>query len=102
MSGLVALACAGLLAFGLYLQYHLELEPCPMCMATCYWAGIEQVFYAATVEDALEYGNFDDRPIYEQLALPKEQRSIKMTQMLQKEAVDVWKQYKAKPDKVPY
>ncbi|MGR8918741.1 MAG: disulfide bond formation protein B [Gammaproteobacteria bacterium] len=27
-----ALACAGLLAFGYYLQYHDGLEPCPMCI----------------------------------------------------------------------
>ncbi len=66
-------------------------EPCPMCMATCYWAGIEEVYYAATVEDGFKYGKFDDRPIYEQLALPKEQRSIKMTQLLQDESVEVWK-----------
>ena len=99
----IRLACITLQSFKLPgCILYTSAEPCPMCMATCYWAGIEQVFYAATVEDALEYGNFDDRPIYEQLALPKEQRSIKMTQLLQKEAVDVWKQYKAKPDKVPY
>jgi len=99
----IRLACITLKSFKLPgCILYTSAEPCPMCMATCYWAGIEQVFYAATVEDAFEYGNFDDRPIYEQLALPKEQRSIKMTQMLQEEAVDVWKQYKAKPDKVPY
>src|SRR5580700_12071594 len=34
---------------------YTSAEPCPMCMATCYWAGIEQVFYGATVEDAFEY-----------------------------------------------
>jgi guanine deaminase len=54
------------------------------------------------VEDAFEYGNFDDRPIYEQLALPKEQRSIKLTQLLREEAIAVWKQYQAKPDKIHY
>ena len=27
-----ALACAGLLAYGYYLQYHDGLEPCPMCI----------------------------------------------------------------------
>ena len=43
-----------------------------------------------------------DRPIYEQLALPKEKRSIKLTQMLRDEAVVVWKKYQAKPDKVQY
>lgn len=29
---LLALACAALLAFGYYLQYHDGLEPCPMCI----------------------------------------------------------------------
>lgn len=99
----IRLACITLKSFKLpgCILYS-SAEPCPMCMATCYWAGIEQVFYAATVEDAFHYGDFDDRPIYEQLALPKEERSIKMTQLLQSEAVDVWKQYKAKPDKIAY
>jgi guanine deaminase len=99
----IRLACVTLQSFKLPgCILYTSAEPCPMCMATCYWAGIEQVFYAATVEDALEYGNFDDRPIYEQLALPKEKRSIKLTQLLQDEAVEVWKKYKAKPDKVHY
>ena len=60
-----------------------------MCMATCYWVGIEAFYYAATAENTFKYGNFDDRLIYEQLALPKEQRSIKITQLLQEEAVEV-------------
>jgi len=34
--GLVALACAGLLAFGLYLQHGVGLEPCPMCIVQRY------------------------------------------------------------------
>jgi guanine deaminase len=81
---------------------YTSAEPCPMCLAASYWAGIEQIFYAASVEDAFEYGNFDDRPIYEQLALPKEQRSLKLIQLLRDEAIVVWKQYRAKPDKIQY
>lgn len=81
---------------------YTSAEPCPMCMAACYWAGIEKVFYAATIEDAFEYGNFDDRPIYEQLALPAEKRSIELRQMNRAEAVEVWKKYKTKPDKIQY
>jgi guanine deaminase len=81
---------------------YTSAEPCPMCLSACYWAGIESVYYAASVEDALEYGNFDDRPIYEQLALPKEQRSILLTQMLREEAIVVWQEYRAKPDKIHY
>jgi protein dithiol:quinone oxidoreductase len=34
--GLVLLACAGLLGFGLYLQHVVGLEPCPMCIVQRY------------------------------------------------------------------
>jgi tRNA(Arg) A34 adenosine deaminase TadA len=81
---------------------YTSAEPCPMCLAACYWAGIDQVYYAASVDDAFTFGNFDDRPIYEQLALPKERRAVRLTQLLRDEAVAVWERYQAKPDKVPY
>ena len=32
----MALACAGLLGFALYLQHHVGLEPCPMCIVQRY------------------------------------------------------------------
>src|SRR4249919_841181 len=65
-------------------------EPCPMCLAASYWAGIEHIYYSATVEDTLKYGNFDNRPLYKELALPPEQRAIPRTQLLREEAVEVW------------
>lgn len=34
--GLIAAACVGLLAFGMYLQYAVGLEPCPMCIVQRY------------------------------------------------------------------
>ena len=34
--GLIAVACAGLLAFGLYLQHVVGLNPCPMCIVQRY------------------------------------------------------------------
>lgn len=43
----ICLACIGLLAFGLYLQHVVGLEPCPMCIVQRYalvlvalWAGL--------------------------------------------------------------
>ncbi|WP_334133527.1 disulfide bond formation protein B [Tepidimonas sp.] len=36
VGALVALWCAGLLAFGLYLQHGVGLEPCPMCIVQRY------------------------------------------------------------------
>ncbi len=99
----IRLACITLQSFKLSgCTLYTSAEPCPMCLATAYWAGVERIYYAATVEDALLYGDFDDSFIYKELALPKEQRSIRMTGMLREEAVEVWKKYKAKPDKVPY
>lgn len=35
-SGILGLSCLGLLAFGLYLQYAVGLEPCPMCIVQRY------------------------------------------------------------------
>jgi disulfide bond formation protein DsbB len=35
-AALVLVACLGLLAFGLYLQHGLGLEPCPMCIVQRY------------------------------------------------------------------
>ncbi|QIB32825.1 nucleoside deaminase [Ancylobacter pratisalsi] len=81
---------------------YTSAEPCPMCMAACYWAGIERVFYASTNMDALEYGDFDDSMIYQELKKPVSERSITCVQIMQPEAVEVWKKYKNKEDRVPY
>lgn len=81
---------------------YTSAEPCPMCAAAAYWAGIERIFYAATCEDALEYGDFDDTMIYAELKKPATDRSIPAQQIMRDEAVEVWKKYKAKPDKVHY
>jgi guanine deaminase len=77
-------------------------EPCPMCLATAYWAGLDGIVYGATVADSTKYGNFDDGFIYEQFSKPVEDRAISEQEMLRPEAVEVWKEYQAREDKVPY
>jgi tRNA(Arg) A34 adenosine deaminase TadA len=73
-----------------------------MCAAAAYWAGIKKIYFASTVEDALEYGNFDDSMIYSELKKPTIWRSIPAEQLLRDEAVAVWRDYQKLPGKVQY
>jgi tRNA(Arg) A34 adenosine deaminase TadA len=77
-------------------------EPCPMCLATAYWAGLDGIIYGAVVADSKQYGNFDDEFIYEQLSKPAAQRAISEQSLLRPEAVEVWKEYSERTDKVDY
>lgn len=52
-------------------------EPCPMCLAACYWAEIERIVHAAVVDDAAECG-FEDADCYRELALPKQARRLRI------------------------
>ena len=45
---LVAIACVGLLAFGMYLQHVVGLEPCPMCIVQRYALVIVAVIAGVT------------------------------------------------------
>jgi tRNA(Arg) A34 adenosine deaminase TadA len=70
-------------------------EPCPMCLAACYWAQIERVVHAATVADAAESG-FEDAEYYRQLALPKQRRTLRIEtadERLRAEAVGVQRRF---------
>lgn len=77
-------------------------EPCPMCLATAYWAGLDGIIYGATVSDSKKYGNFDDDFIYAELSKPVADRAISEQSLMRPEAVEVWKQYAARKDKVDY
>lgn len=77
-------------------------EPCPMCLSAIYWSRIEKIYYAATIADALKYGNFDDSFIYEQFTKPASQRAIPQEELLRDEGVEIWKKYAALPDKTHY
>ncbi|KRG14200.1 nucleoside deaminase [Lederbergia galactosidilytica] len=56
-------------------------EPCPMCLTAIYFSGIQKVYYCETVEEAKTVGLGTSSFIYKELALPKQQRSVKMEQM---------------------
>ena len=63
-------ACAVLGTFDLSgCELYTSCEPCPMCLAACYWAHISRVYYAAGRDDAAAAG-FDDDMIYVEVAKP--------------------------------
>ena len=95
-------ACQRLKTFKLdECELYTSCEPCPMCLSAIYWARLHAVFYANTRKDAA-WIDFDDDFLYRQVALPLSRRSLKMKQMLHREALEAFREWKAKPDKVPY
>lgn len=56
-------------------------EPCPMCLTAIYFAGIEKVYYCASVEDAKEAGLGKSEIIYKELQKEKADRTLDMVHM---------------------
>lgn len=95
-------ACKKLKTFHLSdCELYTSCEPCPMCLAAIYWARFKRVYYANTRRDAAKI-KFDDDWIYREVARPIVRRKIAMRQLLRDEALEVFKEWKAKPDKIRY
>ena len=76
-------------------------EPCPMCLSALYWAGVERICYGNTKADAKDI-KFDDSFIYDQLELDYSHRSITCNHFLRDEALESFRKWAAKEDKVEY
>jgi guanine deaminase len=99
----IRVACAQLKAIKLEgCILYTSSEPCPMCLATAYWAGLDGVVFGAFATDSKKYGGFDDTLIYEEVAKPTDQRKLPELQILRDEAVTAWKEYASLPGNVPY
>lgn len=75
---------------------------CPMCLCATYWAHIKEVYYASTVDDAKQYGDFADVDYYEEMKKTIEQRKVKCTEFMRKEAIEVWKEFSQMKDRARY
>ncbi|MDZ5710800.1 nucleoside deaminase [Jeotgalibacillus haloalkalitolerans] len=53
-------------------------EPCPMCYTTMAFAGMTDIYYCASVEEAAEAGLEKSADIYADLQKPREARSLQM------------------------
>lgn len=76
-------------------------EPCPMCLSAIYWAGIEELCYGNTKNDAGSIG-FDDSFIYEQLAMDYVERSLHMRHFMRAKASKAFREWTTNPDKTEY
>lgn len=98
----IRLACQKLGSYSLKgCSIYTSCEPCPMCLSAIYWARLEAIYYACSRQDAAAIG-FDDQLIYEQVALPLEQRLIPMHRLLPEEARSVFAEWSAKTDRIHY
>ena len=95
-------ACQKLNTFNLSgSDLYSSCEPCPMCLSAIYWSRIENVFYANTRIDAKRI-DFDDSFIYSEINKDLENRKIKMHQMHRDEALEAFKIWENKEDKIKY
>ena len=76
-------------------------EPCPMCLGAIYWARPKKVYYACSKADAAKIG-FDDAFIYKELNLDNHKRSIPFEQIDRKKALNAFKAWEDKEDKIEY
>lgn len=81
---------------------YTSAECCPMCLATAYWAHLDKVYYGATTGDSLKYGDFADIDILDEIRKDPEDRRIAFKEMMRPEAVEVWKEFAAMPDRARY
>lgn len=75
-------------------------EPCPMCLAACYWSRIPTVYYANTRHDAASIG-FLDQAMFNEMS-GNGPCSITMHQLLCPEAAKAFVLWLEKEDRTPY
>jgi guanine deaminase len=95
-------ACAALGRFDLRgAVLYTSCEPCPMCLSAAYWARLDAVVFGNARGDAAAIG-FDDEWLYREVPLPHAERALPMRRLLAAEALEVFSDWAAKADRVPY
>ncbi len=80
---------------------YTSCEPCPMCLASAYWARVSRIVFANTRQDAADIG-FDDSLIYDEIPKPISERILPMDHLSSLEAKAVFDAWADKDDKISY
>ena len=68
-------------------------EPCPMCYGAIWWARVQKIYYASTIHDAKEFGNFDDLALSEAIKSAINERPIMSEEILRSEMLQLWDEF---------
>ena len=82
-------------------ELYTSCEPCPMCLASAYWARLDAVYFGASAADAARAG-FDDAFLYAELRKDASERKLRSRQLLADEAWASFAAWIASPNKVEY
>ena len=80
---------------------YTSCEPCPMCLSAIYWAGLSRICYGCNKQDAEDIC-FGDKFIYEEIERPVSQRKIPTENFMREEALQAFRDWEAKTDKIEY
>ena len=80
---------------------YTSCEPCPMCLGAIYWAHLKCIYYGNTKKDARDI-DFADDFIYEELDKPIDRRSVPFINLLREEALNSFRLWSEKSDKIEY
>jgi guanine deaminase len=95
-------ACKALRTFTLAgCELYTSCQPCPMCLAACYWARLDAVYYGASDTDAARAG-FDDAFLYDEFRKDQTARSLPTTQLLSEQAWESFAAWITSANKIEY
>mgnify|MGYP000998229516 FL=1 len=82
-------------------EIYTSCEPCPMCLGAIYWAHLDKIYYANDRKDAAAIG-FDDDFIYKEIEVKPQYRKKPSEILLHNEALEAFKLWNTKTDKIEY